>query len=123
MAASTIPRFGTTANKDNTGRTITQDFQTPAYAATLAITPTCQKTTIKPATLTGAVTINATTTNAFADDDLFVLVTADTTARVVTFGTNFVSAGTLTAAISKRATAHFKFDGVTYVEVARFVQP
>lgn len=121
--ASTTPRYGLTDNKDNTARTMTQDFQEPAYAATLAIAPSRQRTTIKPATLTGAMTVNATLTNAYADDELTFLVTADGTARVVTFGTGFVSAGTLTAAISKRATATFKFDGVAYVEVSRFVQP
>lgn len=121
--ASTTPRFGITENRDNTSRVLSHDYLTPSYAATLAIAPKKYDTTVKPATLTGAMTVNATTTDAFADDELSFLFTADGTARIVTFGTNFVSAGTLTAAISKRATIKFKFDGVAYVEVARFVQP
>jgi hypothetical protein len=123
MSASTTPRYGTTVGKDNTGRVLTQDFKTPGYAATISIAASKQRTTVKPATLTGAVTFNAVTTDCFADDELVFLLTADTTARVATFGTNFVSAGTLTAAISKRATATFKFDGAVWVEISRFVQP
>lgn len=120
----TTPRFGTTPeNKDNTARVLTYDYQTPAYAATLAIAPKYYKTVVKPATLTGAMTVNATETDSHACDELVFIFTADGTARTVTFGTNFVSAGTLTAAISKQTVIRFIYDGANYVEMGRFVQP
>lgn len=110
-------------NNDNTGRCLTLSYLTPAYAATLAISPNASSTTINPGTLTGAMTVNATVTNSYADDTVTFMFTADATARIVTFGTNFVSAGTLTAAISKKATISFRFDGTSFVEISRFVQP
>jgi len=121
--ASTTPRFATTPeNKDNTGRVITYDFQTPAHAATLAVAPKYFDTTVKLAELTGAVTINATTTNAYAGDILKFLFIADGTNRVVTFGTNMASTGTLTVTASKKATASFIFNGTTYVESGRAIE-
>lgn len=117
--ASTTPRYF--ANNDKTGRQITYDYLTPAYAATLSVAPKTYKATVKVA-LTGAMTVNAVTTDAFADDDVIFLLAADASQRVVTFGTNFISAGTVTVAASKNATITFKFNGTAYVEISRFVQ-
>jgi hypothetical protein len=114
------PRYS--ANSDNTGRLITCDYPTTAYAATLAITPKHSRTTYQIA-LTGAMTVNATTTYSAPDDEITFLLSADGTARVTTFGTNFVSAGTLTAAINKNASAVFRFNGTSWIEISRFVQP
>lgn len=113
-------------NQDNTGRNITQDYQAPAYAATIAITPTAQKTDVAVGQLTGAATINigvgSSTSAPYVGDEIVFLFGADSGAnRVVTFGTGFASAGTLTVTLSKYASAKFKFNGTVWVEMSRAI--
>lgn len=120
MAASTTPRYA--ENSDNTGRLLTLDYPTTAYAATLAIAPKKSETTYK-VTLTGAMTVNATTTDCYADDAITFLFDASGGARIVTFGTNIKSAGTLTVASGKTGSARFKFNGASFIEISRFVEP
>lgn len=114
------PRYS--ANSDNTGRLLTRSYPTTAYAATLAIAPKHSGTTYKVA-LTGAMTVNATTTDSAPDDEIVFLFSADGSARIVTFNTGFVSAGTLTVAASKNGSATFRFNGTSWIETSRFVQP
>jgi hypothetical protein len=121
--AITDPKFGTTPNKDSTYRTLDNGYITPAYAATLAYTPIHHNTIYKPAALTGAVTLNLTVTSANVGDMFTYIASASGASRITTFGTGFVSAGTLTAADAKQVTAKFIFDGVKFVEISRFVQP
>jgi hypothetical protein len=122
VAQITTPRFGTTVGRDNTGRVLTYAYAATTYAATLAYTPNAFETTYK-IVLTGALTINVTDTKSQVCDVLTVITTGSGGSRVTTFGTNFISAGTLTAASGKQATARFVFDGVNYVEISRFVEP
>jgi len=105
------PRVVTGANQDTTGRVITQDYKAPAYSATLAIVPTAQFTTFNVGQLTGAMTVNATVTNMYIGDEVTFLVAADGTNRIVTFGTNFLSSGTVTVTAAKTATVKGVFDG------------
>lgn len=63
------------------------------------------------ATLTGAMTINATLTNLVQFDRVCFHFCPDGTGRVVTFGTGFVSSGTLTTVASKDSTVWAIFDG------------
>lgn len=86
---------------------------TPAYAAAIAITPgKAFRHYVKPATLTGAATINATDVGQYELGDEFVfMLDADGTQRVVTFGTNFLASGTVTIPADKTATAVGYFDG------------
>ena len=121
-------RYGNTASgnvksKDNTGAVLSYDLTAPTYTATLTVAPKVFNLTVKPGTLTGAMTINATETSSFRGDHLTFIFTSDGTGRVVTFGTNFISAGTLTLVASKQATASFIYDGTNYVEVSRAIQP
>lgn len=97
------------------------DIQTPAYAATISLTTTLRETKLIPALLTGALTINAVVTSAIAGDTLRVDFSADTTNRVVTFGTNFASAGTLTVTASKFAGISFMYNGTVWVEQGRAI--
>jgi len=120
--ANGTPRFGTRASDDNTGRVAVYKALEPAYAATLSIKPNASKTYLKPATLTGAITVNCVVTFCAKYDELVVILTSDTTSRTVTFGTNFISAGTIAPAISKQATITFVYDGVNFVEKCRAVQ-
>lgn len=95
------------------------DVQAPAYSATLTMVTTKRLTTYQPALLTGALTINATVTSAIAGDLLYVSFIADGTNRVVTFGTNFQTSGTLTVTASKWGGASFVFNGTYWVAAGR----
>lgn len=125
MAARTTPRFGRTDGQVFYAERISQSFSLiPVGTATLAITPNAYESIyVAQVAMTSALTVNATTTKAQLGDKLTFLFLANTTARVITFGTGFTSTGTVTAAISKRASATFVFDGVKYVEVGRAVEP
>lgn len=65
------------------------------------------------AQLTGAMTINAATVVSRLSqfDKVYFHFSADGTGRVVTFGTNFKSSGTLTVAANQDATAVGVYDG------------
>lgn len=116
-------RFGTgLANQDNTGRQLTYGSLAPAYSATITIAPRMYETIIKPATLTGAMTVNANEGGAKKYDRLVFIFTSDGTGRVVTFGTNFIVYGTLTLIASKQGTVTFIYDGTNYVELSRTIQ-
>jgi len=121
--AATDPKFGTTPNQDNTYRVLNNGYVNPAYAATLAYTPIHHNTIYKPAALTGAVTVNLTVTQCNVGDMFTYIASASGASRITTFGTGFVSAGTLTAADGKSVTAKFIFNGTAFVELSRFVQP
>lgn len=96
---------------------------TQAYAATSALVLKAAKEQhVCYAQLTGAMTINATLTNLRQFDIIFFHFATDGTQRIVTFGTGFVSSGTLTIAASKDATAWGVFDGTNIKILGREVQ-
>lgn len=120
---STLPRFTGAPNRDNTSAQESRDYQAPVYAATIAVTVTKAKTLVQVGTLTGALTLSAVLPTAAADDarpfvgdSVDFLFTADSVgAHVVTFGTGFVSPGTISVAASKFGKASFTFDGHQFV--------
>ena len=67
------------------------------------------------AQLTGAMTINASTTvaNLTQWDEVVFIFEADATERIVTFGTSFKASGTVTIPISKGATCRGVYDGTS----------
>lgn len=87
----------------------------PAYAAAIEVTDQAAKEhLVKPGTLTGALTLNATAVTKHKLGDRFVFMFAtDGTQRIVTFGTNILSSGTVTIPASKTATATGWFDGTS----------
>lgn len=93
-----------------------------AYGATLAITPTRRTTHYNVAQLTGAMTINATVTSLQVNDKVYFTFAADGTNRVVTFGTNMKSSGTMTVTASKFAAALFIFDGTNLLQLSATVE-
>jgi hypothetical protein len=129
---STVSRFSGLPQDDNTDRVIKNDFQQPAYAATitLLIKGLIARTIIKPAVLTGAVTFNVNVVDPLSGDALngpfvgdvieFYLV-ADGTSRVVTFGTGFLPTATLSVTTAKYAYAAFKFNGTGWIEIGSAV--
>jgi len=116
-----MARFGIAKNEDNTGRVLTHDYKKPAYASTLSVALNASKTFVEPAQLTGAVTINAVVTSCQEYDEAQFIFSADGTNRVVTFGTNFKTSGTVTVTASKYATVKFVFDGTYWLEVSRTI--
>lgn len=123
----TVSRYTGNVNEDNTDRIRNNAYLTPAYAATIALTPTKSNTLVKVGVLTGALTITmgvgAADAAPYVGDVTNFLFEADGTGRTVTFGTGTVPDGTLAVGISKKATASFMFDGVAWIETSRTIQP
>lgn len=124
---ATTSRFSGAKNIDNTGRALRIDTQTLTSASTIACTVKglAAKTyfTCALSTATPSVTINvgSSTTAPYVGDECVFLLSADGTARVVTFSTGFTSSGTLSVTASKNATITFVFNGTTWQEVSRAV--
>lgn len=112
---------GTSWQSTASGTLGVNSVQTPAYASTIAYTPTSHSNRLIPAQLTGACTINATVTSLVAGDTVVCAFSADGTNRVVTFGTNFKTSGTLTVSANKWAAISFVFDGTYLVATGREV--
>ena len=90
------------------------------YAATSAWVPKSALVQIVSyAQLTGAMTINATLTNLLQWDEVIFIFEADSSQRIVTFGTGFVSSGTVTVTAAKGATVRAIYDGTSLRVYAR----
>ncbi len=87
--------------------------ESPAYAASIEVTDQYARShVVTPAQLTGALTLNATNvTKAIVGDEYVFHFSTDGTQRIVTFGTNFLSSGTVTIPANKTATARGFFNG------------
>lgn len=114
MAVPTTLTRLSSANDNNTfdGKGLKATLQ--AYAATSAWVGLAQQLNIVYyATLTGAMTINATVTDMLQTSEVIFVFDTDGTQRVVTFGTNFLSSGTLTIPANKGAVVRGLFDGTS----------
>ena len=92
------------------------------YAATDALTPLSQSALplmVSYATLTGAMTINATVTGLQQFQEVVFFFSTDCTQRIVTFGTGFTASGTITIPANKDAVAKGYFDGTTIRIISR----
>ena len=89
--------------------------ESPAYAAAIEVTDQAAKRhVVTPAQLTGALTLNATNVTKHIVGDEFVFhFSTDGTQRIVTFGTNILSSGTVTIPANKTATARGFFNGTS----------
>jgi hypothetical protein len=97
------------------------DHQTPAYAATLAVSVNESDTILEPAQLTGNVTINLTAGSALKKGErLKVIISSDGSARTVTLGTLFLGPG-LTTTASKKHSATYIWNGTNFVADAAWV--
>ena len=98
------------------------DVQTPAYAATIAATVKDLMTIIKPAAMTGALTLNLTIDQGVRTGArLLVVGLSDATARTITFGTGFTSP-VMAGVISKTKAIEFVYDGVSFKPTSAGVQ-
>jgi hypothetical protein len=86
---------------------------TQVFAATSAwVARAAQQQHVCYASLTGAMTINATLTAMLQFSEVIFYFANDGTERIVTFGTGFLSSGTVTIPASKGATVRGVYDGV-----------
>jgi hypothetical protein len=93
------------------------DVQTPAFAATLAVTIADTKTILNPAILTGAMTINLTIDSEVQAGAELVCIIKTTATEVTTFGTGF-TAPTVTGVAGKNKVCNFVYDGTTFKPTA-----
>jgi len=123
MAYTKGYRYGILPGQNNANLMPLREIKSLVYAATIAIAPT-QEITKYELALTGAATINATKTASYALDTMTMLMTADASPRIVTFGTNFTTSGTVTVAANKYAMVNFVYSSVFdgWVETGRLIQ-
>lgn len=112
-----MARFGTATEENSFDGKGISSYE-PAYAATISLTPKAAfRTYVKPAQLTGALTLNVDVTNALFGDEFVFSFATDGTQRVVTFGTGVNASGTITIPANKKAVAIGFFDG-TVIQIA-----
>lgn len=92
------------------------DVQTPAYAATQAITITDALTILRPAIATGATTLNITTDANVPTGALLFVVWLATATEVLTFGTA-IDGIVITGVAGKTKTKLFVYDGAVWIAV------
>lgn len=120
--------FGVGANLSVTGTaTVTKPLITVPSALTYASPTSVDVTlascfTVTTVHATGSVTFDATA-GGTAGQEMTILITNDaTSAKTITFGTNFLSVGTLAAgAASRRTSITFKSNGTSWFETGRAV--
>jgi hypothetical protein len=123
MATAITPTIGNGTYDNNTfegkGRkSVSQAYEAtsiPLFATGAAVQYFCY------AQLTGAMTINAATTISRLSqfDEVVFVFEVDASQRIVTFGTGFVSSGTVTITAAKGATVRGIFDGTAIRIVSR----
>lgn len=125
-AQSTTPRFGTTANQDNTGRALTYKWvtKTDAVAAdSLKLTPSAWHTVVRVNSLADSVAlVVSSTTKCYTGDNITIVATGTSGGKLKFVGTNFQTAGTATLSSGARAVINLVFDGAKWVEASRVVQ-
>lgn len=114
-------RFGGNEYRDKSSNSLQNDYQTPAYAASIAIVAKAYNTVVKVDQLTGALSLTIDTTVPYVGDKIQFLFAADATNRTVTFSTGFAPSATLAITASKKGSASFTFDGAAWVETGRAI--
>ena len=126
FAQSTSPRFGTTPNKDNTGRTLVyklQSKQDAAGADTITITSEKAFHTIVKVALLDSLTLGSpVVTNAALGDQMVLLVRGTSGNKLKFTGANWLSAGVATLSSGAVAVIEFVFNGAKWQEKTRTVQ-
>lgn len=100
----------------------TTDHQTPAYAATLAVTVKEDLTILEPATLGGALTVNLTIDAlVMKGAKLQLIVTSDASARAITPGTGFLAPAFNTVSGKKHSQLYI-YNGTAFVAAGPQIQ-
>jgi hypothetical protein len=124
-AQSTAPRFGTTASRDNTFRTLSLAKTTLTEVAgndTISMTPKNFQTYYNVTVLDSATFQIASTAYSYYGDKIDLVVTCTTGDLVKFIGSNLLTAGTATASSNGRVIVGFVFDGAKWVETSRVAQ-
>ena len=125
-AQTTTPRFGTTADKDNTYRNLTNGYTALTDAAGADSSTLVPKyyNSMYTITLVDSFTLKSpTVTNCFLGDRLTLLLTAASgTPKLKFTGSNWLGAGTATLSTNLRSVIQFIFDGAKWVETGRYTQ-
>lgn len=122
---SRIPAQGS-PNQDTTSAVLTNAFQTPTFASTLALVFNAFYTIVSLA-VTGAITINlgvgSATLPPYVGDEILFLWTNGTGGSItVTIGTGaLVTAGTIVIPAGKTGNLSLVFNGAAWVEQARAI--
>ena len=125
-AQSTTPRYGITANTDNTGRVLTYKYKAFTDAAgydSINIAPNAWETDISLTVATDSLRIgNPTVTNAYFGDIVKFIITG-TSGKIVSFPLyatkKWINAGKITLTTNGKCVIVFVFDGTKYVEQSR----
>ena len=113
-------RGGDDRGRDSMARRFIASMETMTYAATVTLETTAgdvHKTTTSNAV--GNSTINAVTGGLPGQHMWIIIANDQLSAKTVSFGNNFKSAGPLTGSPGKSATLQFISDGAVWYEVAR----
>jgi hypothetical protein len=121
-AQSTTPRFGITASRDNTFRTLTNGWATGTDAAgadTLSFRPLTFNNVYK-ITMTDSVAFKiSSTVNSFAGDHITIICTGDSGDFIKFVGSNIKADGNSTLSTNGRSVIGMIFDGAYWVESSR----
>ncbi len=125
-AQSTTPRFGITANQDNTGRALTYKYVTVtdvAAADSVVARPAAWKTIYRVTLLDSLTFKQPVVTNCYAGDNITIIAAAASgTPKLKFTGSLWQTAGTATLSTGLRAVITLVFDGAKWVEAGRVVQ-
>ena len=124
-AQSTSPRFGTAKNQDNTGRVLTYAYTTwtdAAGADSTTVTPNAWQTIYRVALTDSFYVKSPSVGRSYAGDNVVIVASGSSGAKLKFAGTNWISAGTATLSGGGRAVIKFIFDGAKWVEAYRTVQ-
>jgi hypothetical protein len=124
-AQSTSPRFGTTAGRDNTYRTLTNGYSSitdAAAADTVTLSPNSFNSYYRISLVDSLYMASPTITNSYAGDQITLIVSGASGKFLKFAGTNWQSAGTATLSSGLYAVIRFVFSGTKWVEQSRVVQ-
>lgn len=125
FAQSTLPRFGTKSNQDNTFRTL------PLHFFAIRDTTGFDSVNVRPSGYENIYTIHLLDSfsiatpvivTSFCGDKIQFQVQGASGTKLQFKGSNWITTGTATLSTKGRAIIDFVFDGTNYTEVTRTVQ-
>lgn len=125
FAQSTLPRFGTNPNQDNTFRTLTGHFfairDTTGFDS-VNVHPNGYENIYTIHLLDSFSVATPVITQSFCGDKIRFIVQGASATKLQFKGSNWITTGTATLSTKGRAIIDFVFDGTNYTEVTRTVQ-
>lgn len=125
VAQSTTPRFGLTANGDQSSRMLNNAYASvvdTTGADSTILTTTAYSNIIKVALLDSFTLKTPVVAKNFFGDNLTLIVSGTSGDKLKFTGTNWVSTGTATLSSDVSAILKFVFNGAKWVEASRVVQ-